>query len=171
MGCRGLLKLAMLGFFVVQASQLFVGAFGWRNGWPLCSYDMFALRVAPPHSTVSVVLTDDRGARQRVHPGNVLPLEFFRAMALVNRTYLSHADEATRERLARVALSELRRSWPAFDEVWAAARPEPGHNFVGIAFYVERQVLSKTGRGVRLRTEAERLLYSYTERRKQGEST
>lgn len=159
---RSLAKLLVGTFVVLQAGQLLTGPIGRGTFWPLCAYDMFALRTSPPFETVRVVLIDDRGVRTHAHPGNVLPLEFFRSVVLISRTYREPAPEPTRQRLAEAILRGLReRPWSGFDEVWPAVRPEPGHEFVAVAFYLHEQALVEGASGAELEPRGEKLLYEW----------
>ena len=118
-------------------ARLAVTVFDW-NAWPLCSYDMFSRTWPTELAVLRVHLSDDAGGEQIVWPGNVVPLEFFRANAILAES--AAWAEPRRSTFFDTLLDRLNAGgWPAFDETWAAAVPPPGRRFV--AMRVERHVV------------------------------
>lgn len=107
-----------------------------RNPWPLSSYDMFSRTWPSTIRVARVRLVDDRGAEMQVWPGNVIPLEFFRANALIQDA--ETWDPERRRRFYEAILEELNRGgWSGFDETWEAASPAPGARFVSLSVEME----------------------------------
>jgi hypothetical protein len=157
---RKLMKSLVVAVVLLQLGQLFAGPY---RVWPFCAYDMFALRSASPHAALVVELTDDAGERALVAPGNVAPLEFFRAAAVVERALVRGSDTALKERVAARLLRQLELApWSGFDEVWPAARPHPGRHFVRLRVLRVLQIIARTPQGgAALHTHETRVLYDY----------
>ena len=147
---------------LIQVVQPVWGVTGARRLWPFCAYDMFAFRVREPTRTLRVVLEDDGGLKTTVAPGNVLPMEFFRATGVLDSVYRQGHDERKKEQLAQAILVRLAdEPWSAFDETWRAARPRPGHRFVALDVEEVEQTLRVTGGGAELVELATRSLFHH----------
>jgi hypothetical protein len=156
---RRLLKVAVVGFAGLQVAQLAAGPY---RLWPFCAYDMFALREGPTHGALAVELVDDAGQRVLVAPGNVLPLEFFRAAAVIERVFV-RGDEPGKQALAASILDSLaRKPWSSFDEVWASARPTAGRHFVRLRLVRLTQSIELGPHGAALVNGRAERLYDYT---------
>ena len=144
-------RVLLTGFGVlalIQILQPLWGVTGARRLWPFCAYDMFAFRVSQPTRTLRVVLEDDAGDKTMVAPGNVLPMEFFRAAGVIDSIYRRGHDEQKKQQLARDILARLEdEPWRPFDETWHAARPRPGHRFVAFDVQEIEQEIRMTDRG------------------------
>lgn len=127
---RWVLSLSLAVFFGIQAAQLPLSLFFSKDLWPFAPYIMFSYLQPPSMRRPHLVLHDSSGRSQLVEPGNVLPIEFFRASILLRAVYAPESDPRLKIELARAMLARLREvPWGAFDEVWAAARPSPGATF------------------------------------------
>lgn len=103
-----------------------------RPRWPWVPQNMFAHDLPDPVRRVVVALWDSQGGHVLVEPGNVLPVEFFRAQRMLIQVFASKARGLERDAFALRLLARLNdRPWSAWDEVDAAARPRPGTRFVG----------------------------------------
>lgn len=139
-------------FFVLQTTQLVLVRLGYRL-WPFCSYDMFAQRAVPRPRTLQVTLTDDRGDAVQVQPGNVLPVEFFRANELLYEVFVRGQDRQRKRQLASDILRRLNEEpWSAFDETWAARAAQKGRRFVSLEVELLEQGLLRAPRGLELVT-------------------
>jgi hypothetical protein len=154
---RRLLKVAVAGFALLQVGQLFAGPY---RVWPFCAYDMFALREGSHHVTLAVTLEDDAGQWLVAAPGRVLPLEFFRAAAILERVFMRGTDEAQKSRLAARILADLNeRPWSTFDEVWAPVRPADGRRLVRMQLLRLEQGIDRGARGVKLSRRRAEVIY------------
>ncbi len=159
---RWALALSLVVFFIIQAVQLPLALFHGTGLWPFSPYTMFAFQPPPRSSRFHVVLHESSGRTQLVEPGNVLPIEFFRANALLRLTYSPGGDGRRQAELARVMLTRLRESpWEAFDEVRAAARPSPGAVFTRLDIVVCEWDLERYRYGAGYRPECAPPLFSY----------
>lgn len=147
---RSRLNGALALFFALQTTQLVLVRLGFRL-WPFCSYDMFAQRAASNPQTLQVTLIDDQGDATRVHPGAVLPIEFFRANELIYEVFVRGRDSERQQRLAADILRRLNEEpWAAFDETWAASAPRGKRRFVALEVERVEQGFRRAPRGVEL---------------------
>ncbi|WP_441288416.1 hypothetical protein ACSRUE_41715 [Sorangium sp. KYC3313] len=159
---RWALSVSLAVFFGIQAVQLPLSLFFGKDLWPFAPYSMFSYlqpaRMRRPH----VVLHDSSGRTQLVEPGHVLPIEFFRANALLRSTYSPQSDPRPKVELARAILTRLRQGpWDAFDEVWAAARPSPGATFTRLEVTFCEWDFTQYRYGADYRPECEPPVFSY----------
>jgi hypothetical protein len=165
------LVAGLIALVVAQVSQLFLDPTGGSN-WPLCSYNMFAYRYRGPTRVVSVVLAQDDGTLIRTRPGNVLPIEFFRANALVKRVFVHQDNLRMKDLLSSSILDRLRDPhWAAFDEVWAPVRPNAGQNFTGLAVDVLDVLIDERDRPVGVAVVGAKRLYRSPKFPDVGDST
>lgn len=140
--------LALL--FALQTTQLILVRLGYRL-WPFCSYDMFAQRAVATPQTLQVTLIDDQGDATGVHPGAVLPIEFFRANELIYEIFVRGQDSERKQRLAADILRRLNEEpWPAFDETWASSTPRSKRRFVALEVELVQQGFRRAPRGLEL---------------------
>jgi hypothetical protein len=157
---RWRLKVAVVGFAILQAGQLLAGPY---RVWPFCAYDMFAFRANSSSTALVIELVDDAGYRVSVPPGKVVPLEFFRATTLFDRTFVRDTDDTRKQRLAARILRSLEEApWSGFDEVWSSERPRPGRRFVGLRVVRLEQSVTLSPAGAALTVQGKHLLYEYT---------
>lgn len=103
-----------------------------RNRWPLCSYDMFSYPLASRFPQPRVQLCDDEGSTPLMPVYGLLPVEFFRAVAIIDDVFYECRDEALKERFAETMVHRLNtRPWRAFDEVRASIRPRSPRGWTG----------------------------------------
>jgi hypothetical protein len=133
---RSLALFVFPAFFLIQFAQIFGPVAPRLRIWPFCPYDMFAFPTDYNVIYHRIVLTEADGTQQVVDPGNVLPVEFFRANVLfallfgsgsdrrMQRWYGVGRDENLKRTICQAALRRLNSDpWRAFDETFAAARP------------------------------------------------
>lgn len=124
-----MLSVLLVGFFAAQLAHTVMD----ENQWPLCSYNMFNFVPELRSQVMRFVLVEEGGRRQEVEPGQVLPIEFFRATSLCYEVYLVPEWRDRREVFSRQLLDRLNAApWHAFDETYAAARPRKGGRFIGL---------------------------------------
>jgi|GEM_PF-2321904 len=103
-----------------------------RPRWPWVPQNMFAHDLADPVRRLVVALWDSHGNHVLVEPGNVLPVEFFRAQRMLLQVFAPESDDQHKDEFAQRLLARLNdRPWRAWDEVDASARARPGTRFVG----------------------------------------
>jgi hypothetical protein len=108
------------------------------NRWPWCSYNMFSYRKRATAQQLRTRLITERGSIVGpADPWGLLPLEFFRVVALLERLFFTEDDQAARERFCRQTLDRLnRRPWGGWDEVKAALVVPAGERFVALELYL-----------------------------------
>ena len=132
------------------------------NNWPFCSYNMFNFVTPLQTKIIRVALHLDDGGQQLVAPGNILPLEFFKANSLIVNVYGVSADERRKEQLSEMILRRLNSDpWPAFDETYRAARAPHGSKYVGFDLVLNAEDYSQYKYGEELRPTAQTVFYSY----------
>jgi hypothetical protein len=131
---RRWLTVAFCAFFIVQLAQVLTPVMPALKLWPFCPYNLFAFRINLREvQYFQVILREDDGVTQTVAPGHVVPMEFFRANGILINVFWLGKDKARQDAIARTLLDHLNKHpWPEFDETYPAARPRPGHRFVGL---------------------------------------
>jgi hypothetical protein len=150
---RGALILGALAFFAVQLACTLRN----QNAWPFCTYNMFS-RLAPlDMDTLIAQLRLANGETREVNAWEVIPLEFFRAINLVQRVYLRDTSRAVRDGLAGFLVRAL-NTHPQrnFDQTYAA--PELSAPVVGLSLLRRRLDLRDPENP---RVQEEQLLYVY----------
>lgn len=157
-------RLALLsGLGIVLAIQL-AQTLRDRSPWPLCAYNMFNRTLPLRFATMRVRLHDGSGAAFIVDPGEMLPLEFFRARSIMQDVFYAGNDERQKALLAAWMLRNLNeRPWRAFDETFAAARPSEGARFVKLDVLVWGLDVSRMTAGAPLTPFEESSLFTYRE--------
>jgi hypothetical protein len=108
------------------------------NFWPFCSYDLFSFLPTEARTRLIVAMYEDDHTVQTVSPGNILPLEFFRANHLIADVYFYPGNAKRKIAFAAYILDQLNNApWIAFDETYAAATPQSGRRFVGFDLLAE----------------------------------
>lgn len=125
---EGLLTAATCAYLLAQIGHT------WRrrNRWPLCSYDMFSYPLAARFPQPRVQLCDDEGSTALMPVYGLLPVEFFRAVAIIDDVFYECQDASLKERFAESIVHRLNtRPWRAFDEVRASVRPRTARGWTG----------------------------------------
>lgn len=128
---ESLLGIGWAGLFAAQLVHT------WRNEnrWPLCSYNMFNRTLPERFPQPRVTLHDDSGMRELLPVYGLLPVEFFRAVAICGAVYLENEDDQIKRRFSAAVVDRLNEHpWADFDEVRASHRP--CGQFHGLDFYV-----------------------------------
>ncbi|MFI9157782.1 hypothetical protein ACIGXI_37720 [Kitasatospora aureofaciens] len=109
-----------------------------RNSWPFCAYNMFTYELPDRWQQFRVVLHDSAGGvTGPVDPWPLLPVEFFRVVAIMNRMFFVNEDAELRTRFCARTLDLLNRtSWADFDEVRASFRAPAGAEFTALDVYL-----------------------------------
>lgn len=72
---------------------------------------------------LKVVLFDLNGNEEVVDPGQVLPVEFFKARSIIARVFFGKTEQTTKDNFAKAILARLSgHPWSGFDETFAAAK-------------------------------------------------
>lgn len=102
-----------------------------QNNWPFCSYNVFS-RVRPLQSqTLKARLYEEDGSLRLVNVWELLPLEFFRAISVIQKVYIEGNNQEAQTQLAQYILHTLNTSpWNNFDQTYPSARPTS--RFVGM---------------------------------------
>jgi hypothetical protein len=101
-----------------------------RNVWPISAYNVFNFRPGIRFVDFEVALTDTEGARFLVHPGRTMPLDFFRANAILRDRFVIRTEPGVQFQLASLILRTLNeRTWHAWDERYEAASTLTEHDF------------------------------------------
>lgn len=104
-----------------------------RKRWPFCSYDMFSYPLGTRFPQPRVQLLDDIGATEPMPVYGLLPVEFFRTVAILDEIFYECSDEALQDRFADRLLWRLNeRPWRGFDEVRASVRPRTLTGWTGL---------------------------------------
>jgi hypothetical protein len=155
-GGRALLASLALAFAAVQLACTATGT----SPWPFAAYDMFDYLATRTVPTWIVVLVQDDGVEREVYPGNVVPVEFFRANALFRELFGRTPTAIDREAVVERLLARLNQGgWPAFDETWPAAVPEAGTRFVDLRVVVRVVRLEPTADGALAERISDRVAY------------
>ena len=153
-------RALLLGLSALFVATQLAATLGWYRQWPFAPYDMFAWRGSPIAQVWVVELVASDGTIREADPGNVVPLEFFRARALV-RELVDPRSGIDRDALVDKLLERLnRRGWIAFDETWPAIRPEGAVRFVDARFGLRTVRLSVTEGGTTTEIVRDRILYA-----------
>lgn len=94
-----LIKLVLLFFCIQLAHSIFN-----VNNWPFCSYNMFNHLAPLQVNVIKVKLYESTGGEKIVEPGNILPIEFFRANRLISKVYISSNNKTNKERLSQIII-------------------------------------------------------------------
>lgn len=105
------------------------------NLWPFCSYNMFNFNVEKSISRLKISICEDTGECQIVNPGNILPIEFFRANRFFSSIYLK--GSLNNEFKKKVLLRLNNNPWGQFDEIMPAALPKYGNSFVDFQIIIQ----------------------------------
>lgn len=104
-----------------------------RNAWPFCSYDMFSYPLGTRIPQPRVELRDELGTTDPLPVYGLLPVEFFRAVAIIGGVFYADTDDQAKDRFAAGMLRRLNeRPWPAFDERHASIRPRTAQGWTGM---------------------------------------
>lgn len=88
------------------------------NVWPVSSFNVFSHRTEVHFSRIFVLVRDSQGRTEMVSAAKLLPVEFFKADAIMRRIYLQHGNSWAKAEFARRTLDRLNhRKWAAFDEI------------------------------------------------------
>lgn len=125
------------GLFVAVASAYLLGQVfhTWtrRNRWPFCTYDMFSYPLDTRFPQPRVQLRDELGTTDVMSVYGLLPVEFFRAVAIIDDVFYECEDTELKDRFAERMLCRLNeRPWRAFDEVRASIRPRTARGWMGL---------------------------------------
>ncbi|WP_188188817.1 hypothetical protein [Nonomuraea sp. SYSU D8015] len=115
-------------FFAVQAAHTWTD----RNRWPLCSYNMFNRCLPERFAQPRVTLYDEFRSYPMLPVYGLLPLEFFRVVAICGAVYLGDDDDLKDQFTASVLKGLNDAPWQAFDEVKASYRAESPRGFTGM---------------------------------------
>jgi hypothetical protein len=90
-----------------------------QSYWPLCNYNMFSSIPSDRTAAIEVSLSDMADGHVIVDPGNLFPVEFFRARGFM-WSVLTGEDKAIKNRFCAAILDFInQRKWRAFDEIMA----------------------------------------------------
>ena len=104
-----------------------------RNAWPFCSYDMFSYPLGARFPQPRVQLADMLGTTDPLPVYGLLPVEFFRAVAIVDDVFYEPSDTELQDRFAARMLRRLnQRPWHGFDERRASIRPRTSQGWTGL---------------------------------------
>ncbi|MEM7278935.1 MAG: hypothetical protein AAF385_12490 [Pseudomonadota bacterium] len=96
-----------------------------RNVWPISAYNVFNFKPGQKFVDFEIGLTNKAGRQMLVHPGRTMPLDFFRANAIVRDRFVLRPDPITQARLSRLMIQRLNGdAWYGWDERFAPARSD-----------------------------------------------
>ncbi|MGB3797938.1 MAG: hypothetical protein WA957_16765 [Alteraurantiacibacter sp.] len=89
----------------------------------MSAYNVFSFQPGPRLVDFEIGLTDTEGHIQHVHPGHVMPLDFFRVNALIRDRFVLRPDPIKQARIARLSIERLNAdAWFAWDERYTPAK-------------------------------------------------
>jgi hypothetical protein len=101
-----------------------------RNIWPISAYNVFNFRPGPRFFDLEVALSDSNGRRYLAHPGQSMPLDFFRVNAILQDRFVVEQDPTIQFKISKLILKTLNtRSWRGWDERYPAVSIQTGSRF------------------------------------------
>ena len=126
---KALLVAGLVLFFAIDHYHLWAA----KDNFPFCSHGLFNDLFQARSSLVYFVVHDSRGNSAIVDTGRVVPVEWYRAVGLVENVFIQESDPRRKEQVARLLLDRLNAEpWPAFDETYTSIRPAVGARMVGL---------------------------------------
>lgn len=101
------------------------------NFYPFCSYNMFNSIPADHVWQFRVNVIDGNGDSQSVHPGRLMPTEFFKASYVLEKIFVNPAvaPETKRAVWHRIVRRLSEQRWQGFDEIYPALPWKAGSTF------------------------------------------
>jgi hypothetical protein len=116
-------------FFAVDNYHLWTE----QDNFPFCSHGLFNGLFTSDVELYRVVVYDDQGRSAVVDPGRVLPIEWYRAVGVVDLVIVPEGDAKRKDALSDLLIHRLNDDpWYALDETYASIRPLPGARIVGL---------------------------------------
>lgn len=126
---KALLVTGLILFFAIDHYHMWAA----RDNFPFCSHGLFNDLFQAETSLVYFVVHDSQGNSAIVDTGRVVPIEWYRAVGLVDNALIQEGDARNKQRIARLLLERLNaQPWDAFDETYGSIRPAPGARMIGL---------------------------------------